>query len=302
LALKRRRIVSLQDRNIHRDAIALRRALSIPLRVPAAGVDQDEPVYSTQPRFNYRISDLSAYADVVATAALAIKAQAVEDGAAVGSPQLGVQTAITMTVEEFWFNKAGVLTNVGAQSQGLAVEPFTVLDGFWGVFLVIVDDSDAIHVIVNGAIQAYATEEIALANAPAVRPSATSTGIVGRVAIGTINAVGGDFIAGTTNTDAALVAAFNTAPQDGHVATLAIAAVPQQPNSVLAQELRDASGTRILEGKGGVGGDLLVISARTDGVAVLTNGIAVCDIRPVPAGGEGRGDMSVSQTNPQFVP
>jgi hypothetical protein len=45
-----------------------------------------------------------------------------------------------------------------------------------------------------------------------------------------------------------------------------------------------------------------VISARSDGAAVLTNGIAVCDIRPVPAGGEGRGNMSVSQTDADFVP
>jgi hypothetical protein len=302
LALKKRRIIMLQDRNIHRDAIALRRALSIPLRVPAAGVDQDEPIYATQPRYNYRISDLQAYADVVATAALILKAQVVPPGAVVGSPQLGQQTAITFTVEEFWFNDEGILNNQGSQSQGFSGVPFTVLDGFWGVFTVIIDNGESLHVLVNGAIQAYATEELALANAPAVRPSATSTGNEGRIAIATLHAVGGDFIGGTTNLDAALVADFNTAPQDGHVATLAIAADPQWVNATLGQKTKDASGTRILDGAGGPGGDLLVVSARSDGAAVLTNGIGVCDIRPSPAGTEGRGDTSVSQTSPQFVP
>jgi hypothetical protein len=291
----------LQDRNIHRDAIALRRALSIPLRVPAAGVDQDEPIYATQPRYNWRLSDLQAYADVLATAGLDIKAQAVQPFAAIGSPQLGGQTAITFTIEEFWFNENGILNNQGSQSQSFN-EPFTVLDGFWGVFLVIVDNNEAVHMISNSPIQAFATEAEALAHCPAVRPTATSTGDEARVAIGTIHAVGDDFEGGTDNTDAAQIADFNTYNQDGHVVPLAISADPQQVNATLADQLRDPSGTRILEGRGGPGGDLLVISARSDGAAVLTNGIGVCDIRPVPAGGEGRGNMSVSQTTPQFVP
>lgn len=286
----------LQDRNIHRDAIALRRALSISLRVPAAGVDQDEPVYATQPRFNYRISDLSAYADVVATAALLIKAQAVPDLAVVGEPQFAGAAAITFTIEELWQNDAGVLTNVGADATADFTNAFTILDGFWGVVLVMMDGAQVQTTLEQAPIMAFATEALALANAPRV-PS--GQGVVG---ILTIEAVGGDFIALTTNTDAALVNSFNTAPRDGHVATLAIAAVPQQPNSVLAQQIKDASGTNILQGRGGSGGDLLVISARSDGAAVLTNGIAVCDIRPFPAGGEGLGDTSVSQNRPQFIP
>jgi hypothetical protein len=117
----------------------------------------------------------------------------------------------------------------------------------------------------------------------------------------TILATGADFIANTTLTNAGTVT-LATAPRDGHVATLAIAAVPQQPNAVLAQSIKDASGTNIIQGNGGSGGDLLVVSVRSDGAAVFTNAKAVVDIRPFPAGGEGLGNRSVSQTDPQFVP
>ncbi len=301
----------LQDRNIHRDAKALRKSVAIPLIVPAFGTDQDEPQYVTQPRYNWRLSDLQAQVQALTTADIIVKAQAVPCAAAVGNPQLSPAAAVTFGIEEFWKKRDdnNAFFNVAAIAAQAFTEIFTVLDGFWGVALVLVDSSNTVGVIVNGAIQAFATEEIALANCPKVRPFPGSGGTVGRVAILTINAVGGDFIAGTTNTDAALVAAFNTAPQDGHVATVAATTVPRSFQSVLGQQLKDASETNILQGLGGTnndpigeGGDSLVVSVRTAGAAVLTGGIAVVEYRPWPAGGEGVGDASVSQTRPSFIP
>jgi hypothetical protein len=218
---------------------------------------------------------------------------------------------VTFGIEEFWKKRDdnNAFTNVAAIVAQAFTEVFTVLDGFWGVALVIVDSSNNVFVIANSVIQGFATEADALANCPKPRPTSGSGGTVGRVAILTINAVGGDFIAGTTNTNAALVAAFNTAPQDGHVVTESLSTVPRSFQSVLGQQLKDASGADILQGKGGAdsfvigeGPTSLVLSVRTAGAAVLTNGIAVVEYRPWPAGGEGLGDTSVSQNRPSFVP
>jgi hypothetical protein len=298
----------LQDRNIHRDAQALRKTLTIPLIAPAFGVDQDEPLFVFQPRYNWRLSDLQVSRQAIATASLIVKVQAVPPVSAVGSPQLSQAAAVTFGVEEFWRQDGFTntdFTNIAAIAAQAFTEVFTVLDGFWGVALVVVDQSNTVGVISNSAIQAFATEEIALANCPRPRDFPGSADEVGRVAILTINAVGGDFIAGTTNTDAALVAAFNTAPQDGHVATVITDTTPEATQSVLGQQLKDASGTNILQGRGGPTTsalDALVLSVRSAGAPVITGGLAVLEYRPWPAGGEGLGDTSVSQNRPSFVP
>ena len=297
----------LQDRNIHRDAKALRKSITVPLLTPIFGTDQDEPVYVSQPRYNWRLSDLSAQRQTQNTASLVVKAQAVPPSAVVGSPQLAPAAAVTFAIEEFWRrNEAGgaenAFSNIAATAAQIFNEVFTVLDGFWGVALVVVDSSNSRGVIANSPIQAFETEEIALANCPKVRPFPGSGPIVGRVAILTINAVGGDFIAATTNTNDAVVAAFNTAPQDGHVLTMTANLFPEYENATLGQQLKDASETNILQGKGGDGGDALVISVRSAGVPVLVGASATVDYRPWPAGGEGVGDASVSQNRPSFVP
>lgn len=301
----------LQDRNLHRDAKALRKSIAIPTTVPAFGVDQDEPIFACQPRYNWRLSDLEVQHSALATADLIVKAQAVPPGAAVGSPQLGAFAALTFQVEEFWKKRDdnNAFSNVGAQFQGFSNAPLRVLDGFWGVFLLIVDSSDALEVIVNDPVQAYETEEIALANCPKVRPTQFSSGTVGRAAIGTILAGGafGDWVAGSSDTNE--LVALNTAPQDGHVVTESISTSPRSFQSERGQQLKDASETNILQGKGGTdtpvvgeGGDSLVLSVRSAGAPVLTGGIAVVEYRPWPAGGEGVGDASVSQNRPSFVP
>ncbi len=310
----------LQDRNIHRDAKALRKSISIPLIVPAFGTNQDEPQYLTFPRYNWRLSDLSIFSQALSGGPIIVKAQAVDRSAVAGSPQLSQNAAVTFGIEEFWRRGEGnspALLNISAQ----AAEPFgtdgiaTVLDGFWGVWLLVIDGSNNIGVLRQAPIMAFATEEIALANCPKPREFSGSGSLdqMGRLAILTINAVGGDFIAGTTNTDAALVAAFNTAPQDGHVVTLNNSSSPQYFNSVLGQQLKDASGANILQGGGSRGqtvlsidqdfsGAMLAVTVRTAGAPTLTGVVATVDYRPWPAGGEGLGDTSVSQNRPSFVP
>lgn len=288
--------MAVQDRNIHRDAIALRRVLSIPVTIPVAGNDQDEPLFMHQPRYNYRISDLSVSAMVVATAATIVKAQVVPNLAVCGEPQAGDDAAITFTMEEFWQNDAGVLKNVAADATVDITTAFTVLEDLWGVMLVLMDGAQAYSTLAQAPIMGFATEALALANCP--RPPAGK----GVVAIITMDSTtfGADWVAKTDDTDE--LGSFNTAPRDGHVATLAVLATPQQDNAVLAQSVKDASGTRIIEGKGGAGGDLIVVTVRMGGSSVLTDAVANVDIRPFPAQGEGRGNMSVSNTAPSFIP
>jgi hypothetical protein len=308
----------LQDRNIHRDAQALRKSIAVPLIAPAFGVDQDEPMYVTAPRYNWRLGDLYGSQQSLATADLIVKAQAVGPGNALGSPQLSQGSAVvTFGVEEFWWRgegtASGSLLNKAATAAlafGANGIPSTILDGFWGVYLIQIDESGNLNVFTQAAIMAFATEEIALENCPKVRELVPGFE-EGRVAILTINAVGGDFIAGTTNTDAALVAAFNTAPQDGHVLQMSVGTRPTANNSVLGQQLKDASGENILQGRGSTGvvsptaganGDLLCLSVRSAGAPVLVGAQAIIEWRPWPAGGEGLGDTSVSQNRPSFVP
>ena len=299
----------LQDRNIHRDAQALRKSITVPLIVPAFGVDQDEPIYASVPRYNWRLSDFSTFISNLTNNALTVSAQAVPPSAAVGSPRLLPAAAVTFLIDEFWRRQKGVGTTIfnlaATAAQAFGVDGIaTVLDGFWGVWLVVVDDSNGIGVLRQAPIMAFATEEIALQNCPKPRQFTGGQPDVGRVAILTIQAVGGDFIAGTTNTNDGIVAAFNTAPQDGHVVTISTSSSPKSNNSVLGQQLKDASGTNILQGKGGEGGDALVVMTKCFGGASVLTGPAqaVVEYRPWPAGGEGLGDTSVSQNRPSFVP
>ncbi len=299
----------LQDRNIHRDAQALRKSITVPLIVPAFGVDQDEPIYASVPRYNWRLSDFHTFVNNLANNALTVSAQAVPPGAVVGSPRLLAAAAVTFGIDEFWLRNPVPQTDfvnlaaTAAQAFG-ADGVATVLDGFWGVWLVVVDDSLGIGVLRQAPIMAFATEEIALANCPKPRPFQGGSNNVGRLAILTVNAVGGDFIAGTTNTNDGVVNLFNTAPQQGHVVTIGVGGNPHMDVAVLGQQLKDASGTNILQGKGGDGGDALVVMTKCFGGASVLTGPAqaVVEYRPWPAGGEGLGDTSVSQNRPSFVP
>ncbi len=300
----------LQDRNIHRDAQALRKSVTVPLLVPEFGVDQDEPIYHTVPRYNWRLSDFHTWVQDLENAVLTVSAQAVPLGAAVGSPRVlpTAPSAATFQIDRYWRTLPDGLTitqTVPGPTAFGALGIATVLDGFWGVWLIQTNQSADETAIAQAAIMAFTTEAEALANCPKVRAIGGPSDLDGRLAILTVQAVGGDFIAGTTNTDAGLVAAFNTAPQAGHVSSIPVGGTPHQTQSILGQQLKDASGTNILQGKGGPGGDALVVMVKCFGPmpAVLAGPAqAVVEYRPWPAGGEGLGDTSVSQNRPSFVP
>ena len=293
----------IQDRNAHRDSQLIRKAVTVPLTVPAFGVDQDEPIYATIPRYNWRLSDLDTFVSNLANAVLTVSASSVEPRAVFGSgaPHIGQLGTPNFSVGEHWRRLGDTLINVAVQPSNNFDDPFTILDGFWGVVLFVTNDSGDINDLVPANIMAFETEEIALANCPKVVPAPS---LYGRLAIVTIHAVGGDFIAQTTNTNAALVAAFNNAPQDGHVVSIPVGSTPHPTKSVLGQQLKDASGTRLLQGKGGPGGDMLVVGVKCFGGASVLTGPAqaVVEYRPWPVGGEGLGDASVSQNRPSFVP
>ncbi len=302
--------MSVQDRNIHRDAQALRKSVTVPLIVPAFGVNQDEPIFGVIPRYNFRLTDLQTFVNNLATAVLTVGAQVVEPNAVAGNPRLLQGGAVpTFLIDEFWRrNGTGTaFTNIApiAAQAFTAGELFTVLDGFWGVALVVVDNSNNVGVIANSLTQAFATEELAIAACPEPRPfqGSGTADQIGRVAILTINAVGGDFIAGTTNTNDALIAEFHRrdGDQEGHVASIPIGSNPHTENALLQSRVRDPSRTRILSGRGDV--DMVVVTTKCFGGASVLTGPAqaVVEYRPIGQG-EGRGDASVSQTQSQFVP
>ncbi len=298
--------MSVQDRNIHRDAQALRKSVAVELIVPTFGVDQDQPIYHTVPRYNWRLSDLNCWIHDLQDAVLTVSAQAVPVGAVVGSPIITPSGSPDQTIGTHHQFEADGITMIRRIPQVVAyTNPFTILDGFWGVILFVIDETGTITTIAQAPIMAFATEKIALANCPKVPPIALPN-TFGRVLIQTINADGGDFIGGTTNTNAALVAAFNVAPQAGHVCSCPISSsdTSKQTPAVLGQQLKDASGTNILQGKGGVGGDALVVMTKCFGGTSIIGlkGQAVVEYRPWPSAGEGLGDTSVSQNRPSFVP
>lgn len=289
--------MAVQDRNIHRDARALRKSLVIPIADVAAGdVNADVPFFALQPRYNYRVMDLEAFAGVLGTADATLKAGVVPNRSVAGRPIFGQDAAATFTIQEFWQNDDGVLVNVTpVAAQAFSAPVSTIATGTWGVFLVQINGAQAITTKPYAASQAFPTEAFALENTP--RPD-VGNGVVG---ILTIRTTGAPFISGTTNTNAALVAEFKTYDRNGHVLTIA-QGTRVFGNATLGQRLKDAAGVRILEGKGGVGGDLLVATVRSAGAAAWTRGTAVVEYRPFPAQGEGRGDMSASQTEALFVP
>ncbi len=311
----------LQDRNAHRDAKFIRRTISGLWQTTESQFDKDVPMYSTQPEWNWRLTGISISANALQVAPVIIAAGAVGPLDACGSPRVNPGVAVpTFILDEFYHRRNDVngLDHMREFSGPIVEgfdEAFTITDGNWGVVLLLVTHSGAggssISNVARSLLMEFPTEEIALANCPQVPAG------FGRVAILTIQAVGGDFIAGTTNTDAALVAAFNTFDQYG------FAARPPQPqssrnwwwNGGAPTFLKDPSGTKILQGKGLAGpsqdpsdrsADIIVVTLREVGASVsqVTDAqtLWTMDYRPWPVGGEGLGDVSVSQTPGSFVP
>lgn len=297
----------LQDRNTHRDAQLLRKAVTVPLIVPAFGVNQDEPIFAIVPRYNFRLTDLNTFVNNLATAVLTVGAQVVEPSAVVGNPRLIPGAAVTFAVDEFWRRNGSGLgfTNVPADPVTAFTVPdgiATVLDGFWGVWLVVVDDSNVVGTIAQAPTMAFATEQDAIDNCPKPRPFTGSSGAVGRLGILTVNSVGGDFIAGTTFTNVNTPTFHRRAgDQEGHICSIPTGSSPHTTPADRQDRLKDPSGTRILTGRADL--DAVVVTTKCFGGASVLTGPAqaVVEYRPF-GGGEGRGDASVSQTAAPFVP
>lgn len=311
----------IQDRNVHRDAKFLRRTASGLWITTESQTDKDVPIYAVQPEWNFRVTGISISANQLQSNPVIIAAGVVSGIDACGSPRVNPGVAVTtFIVDEFYHRRIDV-NNLDhlREFQGPIVEgfdeAFTITDGNWGVVLLLVTPpsggGSTLSNVARSLLMEFPTEQIALDNCPQVPAG------FGRVAILTIQAVGGDFIAGTTNTDDGVVAAFNTFDQYG------FAARPPEPlssrrnwwNGGGPSFLNDPSGSRVLQGRGLAGpsqdpsdtsGDIIVVTLREDGggatqvTDVQTNW--TMDYRPFPVGGEGLGDTSVSQTPPSFVP
>jgi hypothetical protein len=311
----------IQDRNVHRDSKFLRRTASGLWSTTQSQTDFDQPIFITQPQWNWRLTGLSGYASTLSGTVL-IAAGAVRDRYAIGSPLMLPGVGVTtFLLDEFEQRRQSVPDNdVMRTFSGPSVQAFddafTITNGFWGVVLEVATHSGvgatSVSNIARSLLMEFPTEQDALDNCPQVPEG------FGRVAILTIHAVGGDFIAGTTFTDAALVAAFNTFDQYGF--SMLIDGTTSQLgdfyfNAGGADFLKDPSGAPILQGRGLAGptqqpmdrsGDLLVVTLREvgGGVSQISDVRSQwqVDYRPFPVGGEGLGDVSVSQTPPSFVP
>lgn len=313
----------LQDRNAHRDAKFLRRIHSFSPNTADSQTDKDGPQFMLQPEFGWRLTDLSVSFNTLSGAPALIGASSVGILDSIGNPQaLPNVAATTFLLDEFWHRRLDVsdndlLRNVNGPTATPFTNVFTISDGFWGVFVVLADNNANISTLARSALMEFPTEQAALAACPRA-PFGFVPGVNGRgrICIVTINAVGGDFIANTTNTDAGLVAAFNTFDKFGYQMQVPIPHTGfGYQNAFASSSLKDPAGIHILGGRGVPGGtdpddpdlsgDALVVTLREVGGGVVWDDDA-CNIsvgyRPWPVGGEGLGDMSVSQTPGQFVP
>lgn len=313
----------LQDRNAHRDAKFLRRVHSFNPNTNDSQTDKDGPQFMLQPEFGWRLTDLSVSLNTLSGAPALIGASSVGILDSIGNPQAVPGVATTQfLLDEFWHRRLDVsdndlLRNVNGPTGTGFSDVFTISDGFWGVFVVLADNNANISTLARSSLMEFPTEQDAL-NACPKNPFGSVFGVngLGRIAIVTINAVGGDFIANTTNTDDALVAAFNTFNKFGYQMQVPI---PHTGFGYLnaggASFLRDPAGINVLGGRGVAGGtdpdnpdlsgDALVVTLREVGGSVNwgdDDSTISVGYRPWPVGGEGLGDMSVSQTPSTFVP
>ena len=128
----------IQDRNIHRDALALRKSLAVPLVAPLFGTDQDEPIYHTNPRYNWRVSDLSIWTSLMGGAdPLTISVAACPLFYALGSPRVLPNAGQpTVLIDDYHRSFLGAGDSLQFNFQVVPARPFTgpgiatVLDGF----------------------------------------------------------------------------------------------------------------------------------------------------------------------------
>lgn len=267
--------MATQDRNADRNAQFIRKHVTVPV-VSAAAINNDDPFFSYQPRFNFRLTDLTAYATVIATTLSTIKAIVAPLLSAAGNAVAASAAAVTFSIELYFQNVAGVLTSRAATAAQAFTGTETIAANLWGVWLVQVTAAGVQTTKAAADAMAFATEADALAATPA--PDALN----GVCTVITIQAAGGVFTAGTTNTNAGN--AFNSHGREGHSLVLAVSAARQQVQGTRATALRDDAGVRLIVG---TSADLIVLTARRTAASVITNGQAVMEFRKTPAQGEG---------------
>lgn len=267
--------MSVQDRNIDRFAEFVRRIIQGEV-ITAAGTNEDEIQLIYTPQFNYRLVDLQVTAAVVATTLTRVRACIAKAFSAIGAPQFGAAAAVTFTIEAFTQLDVGVFTAKGSTAAQAFGNVAQVADGFWGAWLIQIDGAQVVTTKPASLSMAFLTEEDAIKNAPA--PDALQ-GVVGVL---TLEAVGGAFIAGTTNTNAALVNSFNTVDRGGLFADLAVLATDQTVQSALSPSRLRVAGVGNLVG---AVGDPVVITGRRSGVSTLTRALALASVRPFPLQG-----------------
>lgn len=274
--------MSVQDRNVDRRAEFGRRNIPVAI-LAAAGTDEDELQYVYTPRFNYRLTDIQAFAKVVAAAISRVRVCIVKAFSAIGAPQFGGAAAVTFTIEAFTQLDTLVYTAVGATAAQAFGNAAVVSDGFWGAWTVQIDGAQAITTKPAANVMGFLTESDAIKNAPA--PDALN----GLVGVLTINAVGANFIAGTTDTNDALVNMFNTIDRGGLFADLLVLATDQSVVSGLTPARLTVAGLGNLVG---LANDPVAITVRSAGASVLTDPVVTAALRKFPQQGESGPDVA----------
>jgi hypothetical protein len=286
--------MATQDRNIERNAEVARKYLVAAAAGPGA-TDKDLIRHLFGPRHNFRITDLEFYAEVVATAAARNRICIAKELSAVGAPQFTGAAAVTFAIEAFDQLDAGVFVTVAATAAQAFTGTEVVSDGFFGVWTVQIDGAQAITTKAAAGVMAFLTAADALRNAP--KPDALN----GLVGVLILEASGGDFTAGTTNTNAALVNTFDTIDRGGIFVDVAISAL----ESLSLADLDLAANRRLTVARVGnlvgVDGDLLVLTTRSAGAPVFTDGAITGGYRKFPLQGESGPDVATGLSAPQVI-
>jgi hypothetical protein len=266
--------MSVQDRNVHKDAFLHRKEIPVALVTPT-GTDEDEIQFALKPRHNFRLTDLLAFARSVATTGSRVRACIGKELCAIGAPQFGAAAAVTFTIEAFTQLDAGVFTAVGATAAQAFTAAFTVSDGYWGVVTVQIDGSQTITTKAAASVMAFPDEATAIRNAP------TPDALNGLVGVLTIEASGADFDATADNTSTAN--SFNTVDRGGHYLDLGVLATDQVQQATRSSYLKVAGVGNLVGEKD----DLIVVTVRSAGTSTLGGAVAVPEYRHAPSQGEG---------------
>lgn len=286
--------MSTQDRNIDRSAEVGRKYITVSPAQPGVA-DTDLVRYLFKPRHNFRLTDIEIYIEVGGVAVARCRACIAKELSAIGAPQFGAAAAVTFTIEAFEQIDAGVVESIAATVAQAFTGTETVLDGFWGSWTVQVDGAQAITTKAAAGTMAFLNEADAIANAP--KPDALN----GLVGVLTLQSVGANFVAGTTNTNAGTVAAFNTIDRGGIFVDSVVLATQQIDQA----DLDLAANRRLTVAKVGnlVGteGDIIALTVRSAGAATFVAAEITAGYRKFPLQGESGPDVATGLQAPQVI-